>query len=83
MSFACGAAALPARSHVRVQPLAGGEVLIPADIAGMMIGQADSPLLEWQHDPTDPHLPACVEVLLFPGSSERERSRVGNVTRSV
>jgi len=45
-AFAGGAAALAARPHVLTQPLAGGEVLLPADIPGMVLWQADGPLLD-------------------------------------
>ena len=62
-ALARGAAALAARSHVRSQPLAGGEVLIPADIAGMVIGQADGPLLDRHLDSADAHLAVLVDAL--------------------
>ena len=55
------AAALAARSHVRSQPLAGGEIIVPADIAGMVIGQADGPLLDRDVDAADSHLSVLVE----------------------
>lgn len=41
-AFAGSAASLTAWSHVRAQPLAGREIVLPADIARMVIGQADS-----------------------------------------
>lgn len=38
------------RPHVRPQSRARGEVLIPGDIAGMVLGQTDRPLLDGQLD---------------------------------
>src|SRR4051794_37549203 len=55
-TLARGAAALAARPHVRSQPLAGGEILGPGDIAGMVLGQADGPLLDRQLDRPHPDL---------------------------
>ena len=72
-ALACGAAAFPAWPHVRVAPPARREVLVPTDIARMMIGEADSPLFARQHDPTDPHPSVQAEMLLLARPAECER----------
>src|SRR5581483_12196820 len=78
-----GAAALAARPHVRAQPLAGGEVFGPGDIAGMMFGQADGPLLGRQLDRLHDDAPVGPEALLLPLASEDERPRVGRIREEV
>ena len=45
-ALARGTAPLAARPHVLTQPLAGGQVLLPTDIPGMVLWQADGPLLD-------------------------------------
>src|SRR5207248_2600333 len=72
-SLACGAAALPARGHVRSQPCSGREVLIPADIARMVIGQADRPLLDRDINSADTHLIVLVDTLDLPLAAIHER----------
>jgi hypothetical protein len=50
---ALGAATFAAWPHVRSQPRARGEVLIPGHIIGMVLGQADRPLRDGQLDRLD------------------------------
>jgi hypothetical protein len=78
-AFAGGAAALAFRSHVLAQPLAGGEVLIPADIAGMVLGQADGPLLQRQIDGSAPNPPGLVQRLLLASATKYERAGIGGI----
>ena len=82
-ALARGAAALPARSHVGPQSLAGGEVLLPGHIAGMVLGQADGPLLQRHLDGPRPDLARRVQPLLLAGAAEHERSRIGGVGEEV
>jgi len=44
------AAALAGLDHVAAQPLAGGQIIVPGHIAGMVLGDADRPLLDRQLD---------------------------------
>jgi hypothetical protein len=60
-ALAGGTAAFAARSHVLTQPLAGGEVFSPGDIAGMVLGEADRPLLQHHLNVADPNLPVTVD----------------------
>src|SRR6185312_15110762 len=82
-AFSGGAAALAARSHVIAQPCAGGEVLLPADIAGMVIGQADRPLVHRHLERPDAELSVGVDVLLATGASERERAGIDRVGQQL
>src|SRR4051794_23162090 len=65
MAVAGGATALTARSHVGLEPGARGEILIPGRIAGMVLGQADRPLLDWQLDRLDLDSALGVEAFLL------------------
>ena len=82
-ALARGAAALAARSHVGSQSLAGREVLIPADIAGMVLGQADRPLLDRQLNGPPAHPSVLIDRLLLAGAAEHERARIGRVGEQV
>ena len=77
------AASLPAGSHVRRQLRSRGEVLIPGDIAGMVLGQADGPLLDRQLDHLDPETTLSIKALLLARLAEHERSRIGGVDEEV
>jgi hypothetical protein len=83
LALAGGAAALAARPHVRPQPLARGQVLVPRDIAGMVVGDQDGPLLERQLDRSRAHAPVGAERLLLAGAAGGERARVGGVGEEV
>ena len=78
-ALAGGAAALPARSHVVAQSFAGGEVLIPGDIAGMVLRQADGPLLDRQRHGAAADLTVLVKLLALHRSPEHERARIRRV----
>ena len=82
-ALARGAAALAARPHVRSQPLAGGQVLGPGHIAGMVLGQADGPLLDRQLDRSRPDLAVLVQALALAGAAEHERAGIGRVGQEV
>src|SRR3954452_9191817 len=80
--FAGGAAAPAARSHVGAQPLARLQVLGPGDIAGMVIGQADRPLLQRHLEVAMTDLPG-VEILLAALAAEHERAGMGRFSGEV
>ena len=82
-ALARGAAALAARPHVRAQPLARGEEVGPGDIAGMVLGQADGPLLQRQLDGPDFDLAALVDALVGASSAEHERACIRRVGQQV
>src|SRR5450755_2009804 len=69
-ALARGAATLAATDHVRSQPLAAGQVLIPGHIAGMVIEDADRPLLQRHLHGAATHPPVISEVLLGAGAAE-------------
>jgi hypothetical protein len=78
-----GAAALAAGSHVRPQALAVGEVLLPRDIARMVIGQADRPLLDRDLKRPNVQRPVGVDVLLLAGAAEHERAGMDRVGQQL
>jgi len=82
-AFAGGAATFTAGSHVRPQPLAVLEVVLPADIAGMVIGQADRPLLDRHLERPDMQLPVGVDALLLAGAAEHERAGIDRVGQQL
>src|SRR5262249_43981062 len=83
VALAGGAASLPAGSHVRGELRSRGEVLIPTDIAVMVLGQADGPLLDRQLDHLDADPTLAIEALLLARLAEHERSRIGGVGEEV
>src|SRR5207253_532986 len=78
-----GTAALATRPRVRPQPLARGQVVLPADIAGMMLGQADSPLLERHVDALHPDTTVRADPLLLARAPVDEGAGVGGVGEEV
>jgi hypothetical protein len=78
-ALAGGAAALPAWSHVVAQSFAGREVLIPGDISGMVIGQADGPLLDRQRHAATPELSVLVKLFALHRSPEHERAHIRRI----
>jgi len=82
-ALAGGAAALAARPHVLAQPRARAQVLRPGHIPGMVLGQADRPLLERQLDGLGPHPTVGVEAFLGAGAAEHKRARIGRVGEQV
>ena len=82
-ALARGAATLAAWSHICSQSLAGREVLIPGDIAGMVLGQADGPLLDREFDGPAAHPTVLVDCLLLARAPEHERARIGRVGEEV
>ena len=82
-ALARGAAALAARPHVGAQSLAGREVFLPGDIAGMVLGQADRPLLHRHLDRPRPAL-ARRRPGASPGvSAEHERAGIDRVGQEL
>src|SRR5436190_794353 len=82
-ALAGGTAGFAGADHVGAQALARGEVVGPGDIARMVLGDADRPLLERQLDRPAPDAPASVEVLLLAGPAEHESARIGRVGEQV
>jgi hypothetical protein len=82
-AFAGGAAALAARSHVARQPLAGLQILRPGDIARMVLGQADRPLVHRHLAIVDLQPSGLVEALLAALAAEHERACIRGVSQEV
>jgi hypothetical protein len=83
-AFAGAAAAFPAPDHVAAETFARREVLGPADIAGMVLGQADRPLLQRHLDVADGDPAVAVDRLLAAVTAEHETHRryAGFVSKS-
>src|SRR5205807_2358439 len=82
-AFSGSAAAFAARSHVLTESLARGEVFGPGDIAGMVLGQADGPLLERDLDVTNPDAPVAIDGLHASFAAEHERAGIRRVGQEV
>src|SRR4051812_27328681 len=69
-----GAAALAAAAGVGAQPVLGGEVVRPADVAGVMVGQADAPFADRQQLGPRADLPVGDDRYSMPSVAASARS---------
>lgn len=82
-AFAGGAAALAARSGVGAQALSRGQIVVPGDVAGVVVGQAHAPLVDRQQLGPGAELAVGVDGLALAGATVDERAGVDRIGEQV